>query len=126
VEKVSINAWGRLFTLENELHLRLVRCHQFPAHRAEHPSGRSAESAVGSARRQFPTENYGASFVAEKLFVGHPGQDNSPPVDICYSKSRRDFRNMRAIPTVGGKTVNVRVESVKQPGVIQMRAWGCS
>ena len=26
--------------------------------------------------------------------------------------------------TGGGKTVNVRVESVKQPGVTQMRAWG--
>jgi hypothetical protein len=26
--------------------------------------------------------------------------------------------------TAGGKTVNVRVESAKQPGVTQMRAWG--
>lgn len=26
--------------------------------------------------------------------------------------------------SAGGKTVNVRVESVKQSGVIQLRAWG--
>jgi hypothetical protein len=28
--------------------------------------------------------------------------------------------------TAGGKTVNVRVESVRQPGATQMRAWGCA
>jgi len=26
--------------------------------------------------------------------------------------------------SAGGKTVNVRVEAVKQSGVVQMRAWG--
>ena len=30
----------------------------------------------------------------------------------------------RPYATAGGKTINVRVESVRQPGVTQMRAWG--
>jgi len=32
----------------------------------------------------------------------------------------------RPYSTAGGKTVHVRVESVKQPGVTDIRTWGAS
>ena len=123
MENVSIRACGHLFTREKDLYFHLVRCHPFSADCTERATGRSAET-VGLAandyirlpRRQLPAANCCASFLAENPFVGHLGQDNSPPVEIWSSEFRRDFRNMRS----GQRSRRVR-EAV---GVIQLRSWG--
>lgn len=46
------------------------------------------------------------------------------PGDLL-SDERAEWRVVgRPYSTAGGKTVNVRVESVKNPGVFEVRAWG--
>ncbi len=51
------------------------------------------------------------------------------PMDLqlvdCLADERSEWQVIgRPYSTAGGKTVHVRVESVKNPGVTEIRSWG--
>src|SRR5262245_28258938 len=71
VQKVAIQSWLHAMAPKLELNFRLVRSHQFSAHRARHASTGSTDLAVRPSGRQSSASNRCASLLTEHRFVGH-------------------------------------------------------